>query len=459
MATYCGIRTPGVRWRTTLEETGQSGVLIARGRVFFQSMEPLENSASPKDGANTVGWCADAKTGKLLWSVRLPGTEPSPYSYGFSDSSSPTPVSDGKRVWFVNASGRITCCDFFGKVIWSAAWEPSSGRPFNKQFEPILHRNTLLNLEPESKGGWNYLVGRDLRVGKKLWRSQDGLTHYGTPTLGRLGRKAVVLIGRGGHHDVPEKPTGLSLIEADTGRTLWRAELPGKAMYNLRFDQRHAHWLDEERGSLTVLDVQGGKVLKTYSLSESADVRRWSGGRYVLEANVSVKSLGFRVFPAWHSNILLGGYHWFLCFSQTGNEYGVGPCGPMHCVGRVEVATGKVEYLELPTAPGVFNTSVPSGTTNARGIEAASDLRSKRDGWFWNFNAPPQEFQGKLYWTLMNGVTYVLDGRAKALDERALLRVHDLGRLGDTWCLSQPGFDGRFLYYRTLSELLCLESD
>ncbi len=454
---WSGASGKGVRWRTTLDETGQSGVCVVRGRVFFQSMEPLENNSSPKEGAGTVGWCADAKTGKLLWSVKLPGTEPSPYSYGFSDSSSPTPVSDGKNVWFVNASGRATCCDFLGKTLWSAAWEPSAGRPFNKQFEPILHKNTLLNLEPEEKNGWNYVVGRDSRTGKKLWRSEDGLTHYCTPTPGKLGRKSVVLIGRGGHHDVPEKPTGLSLIDANNGKTLWRTELPGKAMYNLCFDKKSAYWLDEDRGCMTMLDVRDGKVLKTHSLSQSVNLRRWDGNSYVSEWGLNVKSLGFRVFPAWHSNILFGGYHWFLCFSQTGNEYGVGPCGPLHSVGRVEVTTGKVEFLELPTAPGVFNVPVASGTTNSRGIEAASDSRSKRDGWFWNFNAPPSEFQGKLYWTLMNGVTYVLSGTVKTLDERALLAVYSLGKLGDTWCLSQPGSDGRFLYYRTLTELLCIE--
>jgi outer membrane protein assembly factor BamB len=451
-----------IRWRTSLEETGQSGVLFSRGRLFFQSMAPLKDATAKKDGADTVGWCADAKTGRLLWNVELPGTESSPYSYGFSDSSSPTPVSDGKNVWFVNASGRATCCDLSGKVLWTRSWQPTTGRPFNKQVEPLLIRNTLMNLEPRDredpkreKDPWNYLVGLDKRTGARLWTSEDGLTHYCTPTMGRIGRGACVLIGRGGHHDVPETPTGLSLVDAGNGKTLWRAELPGKAMYNLLFDKNYAYWLNEDSGTHTVLDIRDGRVIKIQSLFANADVRTWSGEKYTLQRDVTIKSLGFRVFPAWHSNVVFEKWHWFLCFSQTGNEYGAGPCGPLHCLGRIEIATGNVEFLELPTAPGVWGTSVPAGTMNSRGIEAASDRRSKRDGWFWNFNAPPQVFHSKIYWTMMNGVTYVLDGRAKVLDERAILSVHCLGAVGETWCLSQPGFDGRFVYYRTMKELLC----
>ncbi len=452
-----------VRWRTPLEETGQSGVVFSKGRLYFQSMAPLKDASAPKDAGNTVGWCADARTGRLLWSVALPAEEPAPYSYGFSDSSSPTPVTDGKQVWFVNSSGRVPCCDTNGKPLWTRAWKPTTGRPFNKQFEPILSKGVLLNLEPRDpadpkreKDAWNYVVGLDATTGKQLWTSTDGLTHYCTPTLGQFGREAAVLIGRGGHHDVPEKPTGLSLIRTTDGTTIWRSDLPGKAMYNLRFDNRYAYWLDEDRGTHTVIDVRNGQPLRTQSLGAKADVRLWESGKYSVERDADIKKLGFRVFPAWFSNTVSNGWHWFLCFSQTGNDYGVGPCGPMHCVGRVHIESGKVEFLELPTAPGVYGKPTPSSTINTRGIEAASDPRSKRDGWFWNFNAPPVEIKGRLYWTLMNGMTYTLKTNAPVLDETALLDVSCLGPIGETWCLSKPAWDGRYRYYRTLRELICL---
>jgi hypothetical protein len=49
--------------------------------------------------------------------------------YAYSDSTSPTPVTDGKSVCFTNASGRIGCWDFEGKKIWERRFEPW-GKPY-----------------------------------------------------------------------------------------------------------------------------------------------------------------------------------------------------------------------------------------------------------------------------------------------------------------------------------------
>ena len=453
----------GVGWRTPLPETGQSGVTVHGGRVFVTSMKPLAHSQAKREGSDIVGHCLDARDGKMLWSVELAGSEPAPYAYGFSDCSSPTPVTDGKNVWFMNSGGKIVCCDVqTGKVLWERVWKPTTGRPFNKQFEPILYKNVLFNVEPRPEGDpkreadpWNWLVALEASTGKVLWTSEDALTHYNTPTIGRLRGETGILLGRGGHHDVPEKPIGASWIRLKDGKRVWRTELPGKALYTMAQTETLAFWLDEDHGTHSVLDKLTGKVLAVYNLASSADVRTWDGGKYIFEPNVDLGARKIRVFPAWFSNIVAGDWHWFLCFSQTGNEYGVGPCGPLHSVGRIHVHSGKCEYLELPTAPGgVYNTIVKASTINSRGIDAASEDRSKRDGWFWNFDAPPVCLGNRIYWTLMNGVTYVLDSTAKILDERALLSVNDLGAPGDSWCLSAPGFDGKHLYYRTMRELI-----
>ena len=64
--------------------------------------------------------------------------------------------------------------------------------------------------------------------------------------------------------------------------------------------------------------------------------------------------------------------------------------GPAHCVGRVHVETGKVEYRELPVgverANGsadrfLFGASLATATTDSRGVEIADEDRSRIDGW------------------------------------------------------------------------------
>ena len=73
-----------------------------------------------------------------------------------------------------------------------------------------------------------------------------------------------------------------------------------------------------------------------------------------------------------------------------------GRAGPSHCIARVNVETGKVEYLEVPVTvvrkPGepdrkVYGIAVKSSPVNTKGIDVAAEERSRTDGWeipaFW----------------------------------------------------------------------------
>ena len=163
--------------------------------------------------------------------------------YGFSNSSSPTPVSDGKKVWFFNASGKVVCFDLNGNQIWERSWRPISklGKivfPFNKQYEPIVHKNILINVEPESLDkasegrnlDWHYLVALHKDTGKVLWKSKAALGHYSTPVMGKTKneKNAIMVSSIGSAHKVPEKPYGYSLVDIENGFTLWDSELPAR---------------------------------------------------------------------------------------------------------------------------------------------------------------------------------------------------------------------------------------
>lgn len=468
-------RNKNIVWRTALPEAGQGGIAVWGGRLFLTTMKPLDGASAKKEGGDAVGYCLDSRDGRILWKVDLPGSEPATYAYGFSDSTTPGPITDGQRVWFFNASGSVGCYDTRGSLIWQRLWKPTTGRPFNKQFKPFLIGDTLITMEPRDEGDprrerdpWNYLRGLDKNTGKPLWISDDALTHYNTPIVGyRKDKTPAVLIGRGGYHDVPETPIGLtltSLAPGSAGKPLWRFQTTGKALYNMHWDSRYAYWLDQDTARHLVLDAETGALLRTQSLSERVDYRRYdpATSRYILEAGVdlSKRTPACRVFPAWFTNIPVGGWHYFLCFTDTGEKY-----GPPYCVGRVGIETGKVEYLELPVQVvreaglpdrTIWNTPQTTSTTNSRGIDAAGDPRSRRDGWFWNFLPAPVALDGKIYYTTMLGITYVLDGRARVLDEKALLAVNDLGPAGQTWSLNSVSLANGRLYHRSMKEIICI---
>ena len=471
-------RNQNIVWKTTLLEEGQSGIAVANGRVFLTTMKPLSADAKSKEGSDIVGYCLDEKTGKILWTIDLAGSEPSTYAYGFSDSSSPSPITDGKYVWFYNASGAIGCYDFKGQQIWKHEWKPSGGRPFNKQFEPMMIGPTILNIEPRDeddpkreKDPWNYLRALDKESGKTIWISDDALTHYNTPMIGELpDGSPAILQGRGGHHDVPEKPEGLtltSLAHGKAGQTLWRYETPTHALYVMHWDKKYAYWLGETSGEHRVLDAKSGQLLKTQSLTEKADWRRYDKEKkqYVLETDVNFKTRKpvINIFPAWFSNIVVGGYHYFTCFTDEKTKR-----GPAYCIGRVNVESGKVEYLEMPVQvvrekdkPDrfIYGEAQQTSTINARGVDVAGDNRSKRDGWDWNFNGTPTAVGGKIFFTSMLGVTYVIDGNAPVFDEKALLSINDLGPAGETWSLNSISFSDGKLFHRSMKEVVCIGAE
>jgi outer membrane protein assembly factor BamB len=467
-------RNEGIVWRTALPEEGQSGIAVWGDRIFLTTLKPEEGKRP--NGRDVVGYCLDARDGKILWTVPLPGSATSTPAYFFSDASSPTPVTDGRHVWFINACGSLSCYDFAGKRVWLREWKPTGGRPFNKLFEPILIGNTVLNMEPRDaddpkreKDPWNYIRGIDKLTGKTLWISDDAMTHYNTPVLGSLADGTpAVLQGRGGYHGVPETPIGLSLTSlapGHEGKTIWRFETPtGKALYTQHFTAAITPWFDLDAANHAVLDSATGKVLRTQSLTAKVDWRRYDAtkGKYELLADVdlSKQTPVVKVFPAQLCNILVGDWHWFLCYTEASKHL-----GPAYCVGRVNIESGKVEYLELPVsvvrATGkedvfVWDKPQTSSTVNSRGIDIVSDKRSQGDGWYWGYLGSPTAVGGKIFFTTMLGITYAIDGRAAVLDEKALLSVNDLGTPGQTWSLNSISYARGHLFHRSMTKVVCI---
>jgi outer membrane protein assembly factor BamB len=498
-----------IAWRAPLPAVGQGGIAVSGNRLFLTTFEPWKPGQRPFS-ATILGHCLDAKNGKILWSVKLVGEEESPIAYAYSDSTSWSPIADGKHVWFFNSSGEMGCWDFSGKEVWRRkfrAVDPKK-QPFNKQHEPILFGDTLITLEPmtpddpgydPTRDWWHHLRGIDKRTGRTKWIAEDGSTYYCTSVFGRTADGTpAILTARGGPHGVPERPIGMSLISlkpGQEGKTLWRftpEDQPGgpvdgttfQGLYTMSWDSVHAYgFRHAPEESHLVLDSSTGKLLRTQSLVKNVDFRQWDPKtrRHVLHKNVSIRDMKdfsprvplkpgevLHVFPNWHTNIAAYGYHWFI--TSTGhrrNGYAPpGLSGPSHCIGRVNIETGRVEYLEVPVTvvrkpdePDeiIYNQPVRTKVEDIHGNDVAAEDRSRTDGWqIPAFFGSPTAVGGKVYITTMPGITYVLDGRAKVLDEKALLSVSDLGPSGETWSLNSISFAGGRIYHRTAKEILCI---
>ena len=480
-------RNENILWRCPLPNSGQGGIAVVGDRVYLTTF-PEQAIDGPRQSNRVLGHAIDRASGRILWSRELAGGRASPQMYAFSDSTSWSPIASHARVWFFNSSGVMACFDRDGGEVWRREFRTQPDQyPFNRQCEPIAVGEYLVTIEPIAKDharydaardDWNYLHAIDRATGKVAWISEDPCTFYCTPVLGPRG----ILIGRGGPHDVPEKPVGLSMIDPANGRRVWAYEPTDdggwEALYALHSDARYAYWFRNGRvQSHVVLDASTGALVREQSLGEYADVLRFDPATLVPTklVNADIRRLPdpvhplaageqLHVHPQWHTNLVAGGYHWFLCTTNN-RRNGLAPAGhsgPAYSLGRVDVETGRVEYMELPVGVDAvgepkYGKPLRTKTVDARGIEIADEDRSRTDGWEIDAFFPTPVVIGKhLYVTTMLGTVYVVDITAEDLDQRALIAVNDLGPLGDCWAMSGPSCAGGVLYHRNARELVAI---
>ena len=482
-------RNENILWRCPLPNSGQGGIAVVGDRIFLTTF-PEQAVDGPRQSNRVLGHAIDRATGRIVWSreLRADHGRASPQMYAFSDSTSWSPIADDARVWFFNSSGVMACFTHDGAEVWRREFRTQPDQyPFNRQCEPIAVGEYLVTIEPIAKGDarydaarddWNYLHAVDRATGRVAWISEDPCTFYCTPVLGPRG----ILIGRGGPHDVPEKPVGLSMIDPKNGKRVWAFEPQDdggwEALYALHSDARYAYWFRNGRvQSHVVLDASSGALVREQPLGDYADVLRFDPATLVPSkfVNADIRRLPdpvhplaageqLHVHPQWHTNLVAGGYHWFLCTTNN-RRNGLAPSGhsgPAYSLGRVHIETGRVEYMELPV--GVDTAGEPkygkplrTKTVDARGVEIADEDRSRTDGWEIDAFFPTPVVIGKhLYITTMLGTVYVVDITAADLDQRALVAVNDLGPLGDCWSMSGPSYMDGVLYHRNARELVAI---
>lgn len=474
-----------VLWTKQLDESGQSGIVVWDDRLFLTILKPYQAATQEEYKTSSIrALCLDASSGETIWQYDIEGDGSTGYMGGFSDLSSPSPITDGEFVWITNAGGKLVCLDWAGKLVWERSWrseneilKPEKAFPFNKQFEPFLVGDTLVHAQPYDRqdgarqAGWHYLYGLDKNTGEEKWISEDALTQYNTPgfSLDALG-KPTALIGRGGYHDVPESPPGFSMIDLEDGTRIWQsvADGPGDtALSNACFNQHYAVWISENNNRLTVLDSQNGEILRTIDTRVKVDLRVYDPiqEQYVLRQDFDLTSLPkSNVYPAWYTNFLDGEHLYFMCFNddvKTPLMKRWRDMLPLHCFARVNLNTGKVEILEVPVhyndrGEYLWNEELKTTGLNAKGLDLITDERSKRDGWWWCFNGNPIKVNDTLFFTTMIGNCYTFKTNAATFDQTAFIDLNPLGLRGETWSLNTPTFANGKLYHRTAKELICV---
>ena len=210
-------------WESPLPGGGSGSPVVWGDRLFVSCLD--------SNSKKLLAICLSTKDGTVIWSKEV--------GLGFrqndrNDMASPSPVTDGKMVWFYFGTGDLAAFDTAGNEKWSRNIQKDYG-DFNVQWiyasSPLLYKDKLYiqvlqrDVPPFGRAQGppadSYLLAIDPQTGKDIWRVvrpneaiQESKESYGTP----------IPFENGGHNEI--LLVGGDCITAhdpQTGKELWRA--------------------------------------------------------------------------------------------------------------------------------------------------------------------------------------------------------------------------------------------
>jgi outer membrane protein assembly factor BamB len=235
--------TENVAWKAALGGLGISTPIVSGDRIYVTSQ--LGNGISRQGprlvqggdatamGERALGSsrtaAADAgKTvflveafargdGKRVWERRIDADGALTPTHEKHNLASPSPVTDGTRVFALFGTGQLVALDRNGGV----AWQRHLGRdyaPFDIQWghgsSPVLYGDTIVLLCDHPSA--SYLVALDKGTGKERWKADrgKGRVSYSTP---------LVVRGQSGDELIVNSSERLEGYDPRTGTLLWHA--------------------------------------------------------------------------------------------------------------------------------------------------------------------------------------------------------------------------------------------
>src|SRR5262245_39005099 len=202
-------------WKTALPGPGASSPIVVSNRIFLtcftgfatSSREPGEMTALKRHLL-----CLNLADGKLIWDSSIAAEQPEQdrirENHGYASS---TPVANKERVFAFFGKSGMVAFDHAGKQLW----QKKVGDKLNgwgSATSPVLYKDVVLvNASVESES----LVALDQKTGEEVWRASNVNESWHAPALVNApdGKTEIVMAKNG-------RVLGL---DADTGKTLWRA--------------------------------------------------------------------------------------------------------------------------------------------------------------------------------------------------------------------------------------------
>lgn len=193
----------GLRWKVDLPGRGLSNPVVANKRIFLTACSGYRERRLHL-------LCLEEATGKKLWERSFAATG-NTACHPMTNMAAPTPVTNGKEVYALFATGDLVACNREGDLLWYRSLVgdyPQVTNQVGMASSPLLMGNTLCLLMDNA--GDSFLVGIDRRTGQNLWRiSRPRSINWVSPLP--LDSQTVLF----------QNDEEALAIEADTGKVRW----------------------------------------------------------------------------------------------------------------------------------------------------------------------------------------------------------------------------------------------
>lgn len=183
--------------------------------------KPLGAVAGPPagdgDGVDFLVEAFHREDGRRLWQYRLKSEGTLPPVHDKHNLASPSPVTDGSRVYAWFGNGQLLALDLDGRLVWKRHLGEELS-PFEIRWghgsSPALYQDLIVLLcdhEPAS-----HLLALDKRTGEQRWKvaREKGAMSYSTP---------IVVSGPGGDELIVNSTPRVEAFDPGSGERLWWA--------------------------------------------------------------------------------------------------------------------------------------------------------------------------------------------------------------------------------------------
>lgn len=197
-----------IAWKVELPGRGTSGPIVMGDQIVLTA-----SSGYTQDRLHILSF--DAETGEMQWQRQFQATG-STVCHPKMAVATPTPASDGERIYAFYSSNDLICTDRAGDLLWYrglGAEFPNASNSLGMSSSPIVMGSTVIaQVESDAE---SFAIGVDAESGETKWKiERPKKANWTSPTIlpEMDGRPALALL---------QSSKGLTAVDPENGNVVW----------------------------------------------------------------------------------------------------------------------------------------------------------------------------------------------------------------------------------------------